>query len=246
VACRVNGLAAGDQEALQRVVKARGVVDPAWEWSAGAEVTVFETLVTAGSDGLPERLMLAFPSVNLETKQGIACLIWLMQSVFTSSDDSVGVLSKAFADPTPVTRREMVAPAVTKFDDVLGQLVAEGAEPPEVTKRTSFRQLFSKVPECVRAFEALEAASEGEVTLETMRKKVKALGAKFSSMAKQQTALMVDAGAFGAFEVGDRTRPPLPPGVCKFHAYGSCKMGSKCKWKHVGESGKFNTSLDCP
>jgi hypothetical protein len=242
VACRVNGLAAGDQDALQRVIKARGDVEQGWAWSTDAEVVVFETLVTAGQDGLPERLMLSFPSVNLEARQGIDCLIWLLKSVFTSCDDSVGVLSKAFADPTPITRRELVTQAVTNYDDVLEQLVSAGGEPPEITKRTSFKQLFSKIPECVRAFDALEAASEGDVPLEKMRLKIRGLGAKFSSLAKQKTALM--AGAYAAAEVEPKEPtklpPGIPPGVCKFHATGRCTFGSKCKWRHVGEPGKFN------
>jgi hypothetical protein len=241
VACRVNGLAEGDQRGLQRLIKARGV-DPGLEWSQGAGEIVFETLVTAGPDGLPERLMLALPAVNLDSKQGIDCVIWILKSVFTSCDDSVGVLSKAFADPTPITRRDRVSQAITHYDDLLDQLISTGAEPPEVTKRTSFKQVFSKIPECVRAFDALEAAAEGDVSLDKMKIKIRALGAKFSSLAKQQTALMADEVACLGEELeGHQKLPmPLPPGVCKFYAGGKCKMGAKCKWKHVGEPGKFN------
>ena len=66
-------------------------------------------MVTAGADGLPERLMLGLPSAHVDAKEGLGCLVWLLEQVFTSSDDSIEVLSKSFADPTPATKKEMAA-----------------------------------------------------------------------------------------------------------------------------------------
>lgn len=201
VACKINGLHQADQDCLQELIRARGVTGTGWRASARGAAIVFETLVTAGADGLPERLMLSLPRTQVDAKEGWECMGWLLRSVWTASDDSTEVLSKSFADPTPVRKKEMVALADTTYGDVLDQLVAQGAEPPEVTKRTAYRQLFGQIPECARVFDALEAASDGEVPLEKMQQKIRALGAKFSSLAKQQKSSAMMAGAYAVAEV---------------------------------------------
>ena len=141
----------------------------------------------------------------------------------------------------------MVSNALTEWLRTTEQWSAEGATPSEIQQRISLQQLMSKIPEVLRAFEALEATHD-DVSIELMVKAVRRIGNKHSSVASQKRAIAMMVGANSVTDVGNgdsenssAMRAPAHKrkkiGRCKFHDGGKCKYGDRCRMNHIGAAG---------
>ena len=125
---------------------------------------------------------------------GVAAVAHIGASVMTTSDQSVAALSSWYNEPTPITKAQMVSNALTEWLRTTEQLTAEGAAPSVIQQRISLQQLMSKIPEVLRALEALEAAHD-DVAIDLIVKAVRSIGNKHSSVASQKRAIAMIVGA---------------------------------------------------
>ena len=139
-------------------------------------------------------------------RDGVAAVSHIGARVMTTSDKSVAALSSWYNEPTPITKAQAVSNALVEWLRDIDQLTSEGAAPSVIQQRISLQQLMSKVPEVLRAFEALEAIHD-DVSVDDMVKAVRRIGNKHSSVASQKRAI---AMMVGANSVGGKTRQAVP------------------------------------
>jgi hypothetical protein len=216
--------------------------------SVDADVSglVWDALLSV-EGGLPDDVLLSIPEGIMLARDGVAAVAHIGAGVMTTSDQSVAALSSWYNEPTPITRPQMVSNALTEWLRTTEQLSAEGATPSEIQQRISLQQLMSKIPEVLRAFEALEAAHD-DVSIELMVKAVRRIGNKHSSVASQKRAIAMMVGASSVTDVdngdSENSSAMLAPahkrkkvGRCKFHDGGKCKYGDRCRMNHIGAAG---------
>ena len=106
---------------------------------------------------------------------------------------------------------------------------------------------MSRIPEILRAFEALEAAHD-DVDVDLMIRAVQRIGNKHSLVASQKRAIamMVGANSVTGAEAEDfeNSSAMVAPahkrkkvGRYKFHDGEKCKYGDRCRFNHVGAAG---------
>ena len=149
--------------------------------------------------GLPDDILLGIPSDVIAAKDGEAAVRHIGRVVMTSSDQSIGVLSAWYNDPTPVTKPTAVSDALNEWIRVGEQLTAEGASPTPVQRRISLAALFGRIPDISRAFDALQAVAD-VMDVDDMIKQVRRIGDRNTSLASQKRAIaMMSAAASDSF-----------------------------------------------
>ena len=126
--------------------------------------------------------------------------------VMATPDQSLAALSSWYNEPTPITKAQAVSNALVEWLRDIDQLTSEGAAPSVIQQRISLQQLMSRVPEVLRAFEALEAMHD-DVSVDDMIKAVRRIGHTHSSVASQKKAI---AMMVGANNVGGKNRQAVP------------------------------------
>ena len=157
--------------------------------SVDADVSslVWDALLSV-EGGLPDDVLLSIPEGIMLTRDGVAAVAHIGARVMTTSDQSIAALSSWYNEPTPITKAQAVSNALVEWLRVTEQLSAEGVAPSKIQQRTSLQQLMSKIPEILRAFEALEAAHD-DVDVDLMIKSVRRIGNKHSPVASQKRLL---------------------------------------------------------
>ena len=197
--------------------------------------------------GLPDDILLSIPEGIMLNRDGIGAVRHIGARVMTTSDQSVAALSSWYNEPTPITKAQAVSNALVEWLRATEQLTSEGAAPSLIQQRISLQQLMSKIPEVLRAFEALEAISD-DVDIEAMIKAARRIGNKHSSVQSQKRAIAMMVGANSVTHENDgeneNSSAMAAPahkrkkvGRCKFHDGGKCKYGDKCRFNHVGSAG---------
>ena len=121
------------------------------------DAIIWSALATAGTDGMPEVLLLAIPHEIRAGRFGLRAIKWIGSAVLTSSDDSVGILQDSYTNCVPVTRKAMLGAGLVQLAAMEQQLAATNCPQSDVSTKLALNRLTSKVPEAVRALEALEA-----------------------------------------------------------------------------------------
>ena len=151
--------------------------------------------------------------------------------VMTTSDQSVAALLSWYNEPTPIPKAQAVSNALVEWLRATEQLTSEGATPSNIQKRISLTTLMSRIPEVMRAFEALEAISD-DLDIDDMIKAVRRIGNKYSSIQSQKRAIAMMVGNYDNTQEKDNelSSAMLAPahkrkkfGRCKFHDGGKCK-----------------------
>jgi hypothetical protein len=243
-AMRANAVPPSRQDVVDHVMNNEGGGKPE-QYVHGDEIDVllYDLLQTAGPKGLPVELSLSLPKAYRDLKQGLNCLAWIYSSVLKSSDQSVGVLSKWFNTPPPVTKKERMTQCLVMWQNAYDTL-----KPTDVAARNSLGTLTAEIKEATRAIEALEAVHE-EIPVDVMLAALKKVASKFSSVAAQKEAVaMFSDGGATAYNVMERKPPQYSnpvkrerKGRCKFYDAGVCKFGDNCRWNHIdGKEGENN------
>jgi hypothetical protein len=222
--------------------------DPFPPVDAALSNVVWDTLLSV-EGGLPDDVLLGIPEGVILARDGVAAIRHIGAMVMTSSDQSIAVLSAWFNDPAPVTRPNAVSESLNEWQRAVEQLIAEGAAPTMVQQRISLQALFGRVPDIVRAFDALQAVSD-VMDVDDMVRAVRRIGDRNSSLVAQKraVAMMSAAGAEDDFDGaaagsrGRRARAMVAgkrqkTGRCKFHDAGHCKFGDRCRVNHIGDAG---------
>ena len=184
-ACRIDSVNQTRLAQLAAVITARGVVPSSYPDGDPEDITMYDLLMTAGSEGLPVDLKLAIPAVHVTAKHGMQCIGWLLLQVLISSDASTAVLTDWFANPIPVTKPNMLGPALIHHDRAVEIITAVDRDLSDVAYRNSLNKLCSKLPEAVRKLEALEAV-RNPIPRAMLRATYGKLGAKYSSLHTQK------------------------------------------------------------
>ena len=197
--------------------------------------------------GLPDDILLSIPESTMLARDGIMAVAHIGARVMTTSDQSVAALSSWYNEPVPITKAQMVSNALVEWLRATEQLTAEGAAPSLIQQRISLQQLMSRIPEVLRAFEALEAICD-DVDIADMIKAARRIGNKHTSVQSQKRAIAMMVGSNSVTQNNDEENENSSAmaapahkrkkvGRCKFHDGGKCKYGEKCRFNHVGAAG---------
>ena len=197
--------------------------------------------------GLPDDILLSIPESTMLARDGIMAVAHIGARVMTTSDQSVAALSSWYNEPVPITKAQMVSNALVEWLRATEQLTAEGAAPSLIQQRISLQQLMSRIPEVLRAFEALEAICD-DVDIADMIKAARRIGNKHTSVQSQKRAIAMMVGSNSVTQHNDEENENSSAmaapahkrkkvGRCKFHDGGKCKYGEKCRFNHVGSAG---------
>jgi hypothetical protein len=88
------------------------------------DAIIWSALATAGTDGMPEVLLLAIPHEIRAGRFGLRAIKWIGSAVLTSSDDSVGILQDSYTNCVPVTRKAMLGAGLIHLAAMEQQLAA--------------------------------------------------------------------------------------------------------------------------